>query len=1135
MRLYTVALMLAMVLPLGSVVNAQEAPAEAPAASSNLFCTDNFALTNIALTVTGTATMGVPQTSIEFSGGLKNQNNITVPVAELRARVFQIREDQTFRFIDTYVVEENIVLPAQGEYSFADKWLVPENQVTGEYAIEYAISFMGETAIVLGYSPRFTIVSESQVVQLDHNTMQINGQPYQNFDQSTLTDDQSVDISITVINPTDEDKTIPMQWNQYRGPYPTEESRLDTKTSLLTIAANSEEVITYTTKPTSDKEFLVNAIIDDRGAKSLQDFQFLRATPDPRMIVAGVRDIPLSANQPVDLFYCVATPATAELTPYRLVLEVTDGTGLVVASLDRDSISDASVPSLTPSSNLNDIEIISTIERDGVPVSQETVEYNCAILGGACHQESSEDITLFERIISNSLFLYGGAALLLVLLTLVLIAHRREQIVRYNIKASDSAGPLLLLLFLLGASVLPFSVVNAHPINIGGPSVPPLEPPEFQDICGADQGASSIVLAVNGWSCATAGWTSDIRTPLPVINPPFTWFSGFPHPNECVELSGGNMSARYQASCPATPSQPSQPSQPPQQPPTGSNPLCDPNQNNPIVELGNGPTCLEMGYDIDAGAPVGASGPFDWQARSPEGMCLMVSNGMMINQWATTCSGVLDPPPLPSVDLTINGSDGPLTVNDTDTLNLLWTTTDASSCSLYGAGLSGGGVSLTGNTQIPASAVTNSPETYILNCNGITDSVVVTVTASNQPPNAPTIVGPVSGDTGITYPFTFTATDPDGDQVQYDVDWNNDGTSEVTSLLVNSGISIVGNRSWLTSGTYTFQVRARDMAGAVSGWTQHTITVTQSAPATALIEVQVGTGAWSANDQTIDPGDTINIRWSSTGADTCVGTNFSTGTGNPTSGTVVATAPGPNSATDFSVSCSGTGGPGNDSIRITTRALPNFNQPNVTYNLSPGYDPVTGIYDSVTVIFQTTNNGGSATKANAEYQVRFDRGTDGYDQTATGNLGLLTVGQTVNRTEVFNNVAFSGNRVEVTVDSGNDVAESNEGDNVRVLDMTIPPPDPNLEITVSRPIVQAGETVTVDWNTSATYPMNCSVFGPGVGPIDFNPSVAGPSGDTLSQPITAKSEFTLRCTEPITNTSFSDTATVEIVGRIEEI
>ncbi len=544
-----------------STIFAQQAPTETPAARNNLFCTDNFALTNIKLAVTSTVAIGVPQTPVGFTGSIENQNSITVPVAELRARVFQIREDQSLRLVDTYVVEENIILPAQGKYSFADEWVVPENQPMGDYAIQYVMSFMGETAIGLGYGPRFTIASESEVVQLDHNTMQINGQPYESFDQTIITDDQSVTISVAVINATDEDKVVPIQWNQYLGPYPTEDSRLDTKSSILTIAANSEEVITYTTKPTSDKEFLVNAIIDDRGAKSIQDFQFLKATPDPRILVAGVRDIPLSANQSADLFYCIATPATAELTPYRLSFELTDPAGLTVASVAGDSISDASIPSFVPPTNQNAILLTSTIERDGVPVSQETVTYDCDVLGGACHQEPSENITLSEGIIFNPLFLYGGAALLLVLLILVWIVHRREYTLRHNTKAPDSLGPLLIVLCMLGASVVPFSVVNAHPIDIPGPPVPPIT----FDVC-ANPGISSIAITTAGDTCVGRGWTPDIRTPLPVMDY-FTWLAAFP-PNQCVETTFINgvttMIARYQTNCPVTPLQPTTPTATPQ-------------------------------------------------------------------------------------------------------------------------------------------------------------------------------------------------------------------------------------------------------------------------------------------------------------------------------------------------------------------------------------------------------------------------------------------------------------------------------------------------------------------------------------------------------------------------------------------
>ena len=479
----------------------------------------------------------------------------------------------------------------------------------------------------------------------------------------------------------------------------------------------------------------------------------------------------------------------------------------------------------------------------------------------------------------------------------------------------------------------------------------------------------------------------------------------------------------------------------------------------------------------------------------------------------------------PVVNLTINGSTGPLSVTRGSALNISWNTSFVPSCTKFGANWgSGQGIPLTGSETVSATV----SDTYLINCNGVIDSVAVTVV--NQAPNAPTITHPSgSAPYNTNTTFTIAGTDADGDNVFYEVDWDNNGTADATTMTVASGASQPATRSWTTTGAQTFQARTVDTVGARSGWTSHVINIQLPPAATAALEVQVNGGAWSATDQTVNPGDTVNLRWSSTNATSCSGTGAGFATGNNPSGTDAVTTPAPNSATTFSVNCSGPGGSNSDSVSVTTRQSPNFTTPLITYN-PLAFNTTNSTYDSMEVIFQTSNNGGSDTTASANYQFQFDRGSNGYDVTTNGSLGLLAVSASMNRTETVTNVPLGNNRIRVTVDSTNAVSEVNEGDNVATLDIVIPPPNPGIDITANRTQVRSGETVTLTWTSAVVYTLNCRVFGPGV---NVNPS--GLSGTQLTQPITAKSEFTLSCTEPVTGTVFTDSVTVEAQGEIEEI
>ena len=99
-------------------------------------------------------------------------------------------------------------------------------------------------------------------------------------------------------------------------------------------------------------------------------------------------------------------------------------------------------------------------------------------------------------------------------------------------------------------------------------------------------------------------------------------------------------------------------------------------------------------------------------------------------------------------------------------------------------------------------------------------------TRSNQPPDAPTITGPMGGKPNIAYDFTFNAVDPDGDDVRYIIDWG-DGDSETTSFAT-SGTDVTVSHTWTATGTYTLTVKAEDVYGAVGDETTGDIIIEKS-------------------------------------------------------------------------------------------------------------------------------------------------------------------------------------------------------------------------------------------------------------------------------------------------------------------
>jgi hypothetical protein len=139
-----------------------------------------------------------------------------------------------------------------------------------------------------------------------------------------------------------------------------------------------------------------------------------------------------------------------------------------------------------------------------------------------------------------------------------------------------------------------------------------------------------------------------------------------------------------------------------------------------------------------------------------------------------------------------------------------------------------------GNT-VSVSHQWNSPGTYVVyvqaqDCQGANTllSQGLTVTIANRAPNTPSPPsGPTAGYTGTSYSYSTNTTDPDGDDVYYQFDWNDSST--VTIGPYKSGSKVSASHTWSSPGTYYVKVRAKDSYEAWSNWSRSlTVTISTS-------------------------------------------------------------------------------------------------------------------------------------------------------------------------------------------------------------------------------------------------------------------------------------------------------------------
>jgi len=95
-------------------------------------------------------------------------------------------------------------------------------------------------------------------------------------------------------------------------------------------------------------------------------------------------------------------------------------------------------------------------------------------------------------------------------------------------------------------------------------------------------------------------------------------------------------------------------------------------------------------------------------------------------------------------------------------------------------------------------------------------------------PNTPSTPSGISnGAPATSYEYSTSATDPEGDQVQFTFDWGDE--SQSSTGFVASGQSASASHSWVIPGTYSVKAYATDALGAPSGWSS-ILTVVIAAP-----------------------------------------------------------------------------------------------------------------------------------------------------------------------------------------------------------------------------------------------------------------------------------------------------------------
>ena len=146
------------------------------------------------------------------------------------------------------------------------------------------------------------------------------------------------------------------------------------------------------------------------------------------------------------------------------------------------------------------------------------------------------------------------------------------------------------------------------------------------------------------------------------------------------------------------------------------------------------------------------------------------------------------------------------------------------------------------------------------------------VITDNDPPNTPSqLTGPSSGFIGDALIFTTSTTDPNGDNVMYGFDYNEDDAIDFwSSSYYPSGATYEIHITFYSPGVFPLRVLAKDVYGAMSGFSPAKIVTISgssndppSTPSTPSGPDSGNTGvSYTYSTSTIDPdGDQVKYGW----------------------------------------------------------------------------------------------------------------------------------------------------------------------------------------------------------------------------------------------------------------------------------
>lgn len=440
----TSSVLLAFVISTGFVFAQEEPPllfetVEQPVGTVS--CFDYYTFNSVGIQISNEVESALPGVEQTFSVEMTNQNPYPLVDGKLYVKVFREREDNVDtqingdHVVDSFVVFEDVTLPAEGVVNAAFNWTPSQYLPAGNYYMatyfitsdRFNLSGLSFTDDIIGGRGDFKVVTDNQGLYFDKDSVTINGDPHQFIAAvPQFPKYERLVVTAPVKNDTLEAMNVGVTWNIYYWDAQREEQLVETVEGAAFVPASGVTDVSYELKDYQHAVYLIEPVITYRNETvSKLNVRVARTGIDfPRINFPAVTSFPLKGGEESTLFSCLHNGGSnALVTDTVMTLELKDEVGNVIHTYTYEGGTTgdmmAIAESFTPEMDYNAVSLTATLSHQGGLVDTVTVAYDCEEIDPNSCVESSEESSIFGDMFHLLTTVLGAVAGVLVVTALV--------------------------------------------------------------------------------------------------------------------------------------------------------------------------------------------------------------------------------------------------------------------------------------------------------------------------------------------------------------------------------------------------------------------------------------------------------------------------------------------------------------------------------------------------------------------------------------------------------------------------------------------------------------------------------------------------------------------------------------------